>query len=249
MMIRRFSLFCVLICLCGGLLLAGFAVPRTLAQEAATIITSPRAGDTLIGVITISGTASDPNFERYRLDFALQETEEWFPITEVGQQVANGALAQWSTTNVEDGLYKIRLRVILRTGDVRQAIVENLRVQNAEATPLPTVLVASPAPATATPTVGPSPTSIIQQPPTNTQRPPLSVTNTPTAVPPAGEDTNGGGDAPISGFIDVVRRAFCNGMLIGFALFGLFFVYRVLYMRVRPRMRRMWSDVQAGGEQ
>src|SRR5688572_27156176 len=94
---------------------------RIVAQdEQAAVITSPQSGQSLFGSVTISGTATYPQFQRYKVEFTSEETTtpEWLLIAEVTQQVTNGALAQWNTSLIPDGRYQLRLRVILRDGTV-----------------------------------------------------------------------------------------------------------------------------------
>ncbi|HRE46290.1 MAG TPA: hypothetical protein PLD47_01070 [Aggregatilineales bacterium] len=203
--------------------------------EGTAAITAPASGETVLGVVTINGTAASPNFQRYTLDFALMQSadELWFPIAEISQQVTNGALAQWNTRNVPDGAYQIRLRVILRDGSVVQTSVQNVLVANASQTPLPTPpQAATTLPATPLPTEGPSPTPLIQQPPTGTPRPTLAVF--PTAPPPPSE-------TPLSSFViavDAIRNAFCTGVYLAVIAFGIGFLYRLVYGRLRPRWRQ-----------
>src|SRR4051794_12441335 len=101
---------------------------RTLAQGTDSAkITSPRAGESLFGSVTIQGTAANPNMQRYVLQFDSQDddTETWLPIAgPITQQVNNGVLGLWDTSNIPDGRYRIRLRVVLRDGTVLDNVVE-----------------------------------------------------------------------------------------------------------------------------
>src|SRR5215813_1120556 len=181
-------------------------------------ITSPKSGDSLFGVVSILGTASNPNMMRYSLDFDLQDdaTEKWFTIAgPITQQVTNGVLGQWDTSKLQ-GRYQIRLRVTLRNGTVLDAIVQNLFVNNKQPTPLPTVLpTATPIPPTALPTAGPSPTSQIQQPPTPSARPAQPTAAIAPTDPPA-IDTQSQPQGVIN--FDALQSAFCSGIYI--AVFG-----------------------------
>ncbi|MCC7206991.1 MAG: hypothetical protein IT323_06770 [Anaerolineae bacterium] len=214
---------------------APLLAPRAQQSTGAQIV-SPQAGQTLVGNVNIIGAASDPDFQRYRLEFASMDAaeEQWLLIAEITQQATAGVLAQWDTTQVPDGRYQIRLRVILRDGTVVQAAVQNLLVQNQQPTPLPTL--AGPptlgAP-TATPTEGPTPTGVIQQPPTSA---PPATFAPPSAAPPP---------ADITQVLGAAQSAFCTGIfvaLVGFALLG---GYRVFYVRLRPRLRRALAEMQA----
>ncbi len=216
---------------------------KAIAQDNSTAqITTPKTGDTLFGVVTIQGTASAPNMMRYTLEFDLQDdpVDRWFPIAgPVTQQVTNGVLGQWDTTKLQ-GRYQIRLRVILRSGTVMDSIVQNLFVNNKQPTALPTVLpTATPALPTPSPTAGPSPTSQIQQPPTNTARaiqPTVAIgpTNLPSAD--VGSQPQGIID------LDALRSAFCSGIYVAVFAFAVFGAYSLVHPRVRRIVTRLREE-------
>lgn len=155
-------------------------------QGSEVAITSPVEGETLRGVVAITGTTADPQFNFYELEFAADPPSEANPWTAlqppVAQQVRDGILGVWDTTTVADGRYHIRLRVTRLDNSVVEVSV-GVVVVNATATPLPTPLptfTATPPPGTPTP--GPSPTPLIIQPPTRTPRP-TATPGGPTATP------------------------------------------------------------------
>lgn len=238
--LRRLVTLCALI---GAVIGALRAVPISAQEEGLAIITSPTPAQTLIGVVSVQGTASSPNFQRYRLEYAVQGSlePEWFSIVEIAQQVTNGTLALWDTTALPDGVYQLRLRVFLRSGAVLQTVVQGLNVVNRLATALPT----QPPPVTPQPTVpptlGPSPTSLIQQPPTQPPRPTVAGVALPPAPPSEGQRAI----TQAARVLGALQGAFCNGALFALFLFGIFGVYRVFQVRVRPRLRRWLSE---GGE-
>src|SRR5690348_7778618 len=110
---RRLSI--VFLCLAA---LTFSSIANVRAQDTSKpVITSPKDGDTLFGLVTIQGTASNPNMQRYSLEFDLQDIEgdNFFPIAgSITQQVNAGILGQWNTTTVPDGRYQIRLSMVLR---------------------------------------------------------------------------------------------------------------------------------------
>ncbi|MCC6974359.1 MAG: hypothetical protein IT322_10155 [Anaerolineae bacterium] len=219
--------------------------PAKAQESGKAEITNPSSGTTLIGVITIQGTATSPDFQRYKLEFALQEEgdEIWFPLAEITQQVTAGTLAQWNTLNVQDGVYQIRLRVILRDGTVLQTSVQNLTVNNRSQTPLPTPLQPATAiPPTLIPTEGPTPTSLIQQPPTTAPRPTIQPVQPLATLP-----VNANNDNPFVDAFNAIRNAFCTGIVI--ALIGalLATVYRIGHRYIRPRWREWLAALR--GEQ
>ncbi len=228
------------------ILIAFAATIRTNAQDNSSArITSPKAGDPLFGQVSIQGTASNPNMQRYILEFDSQDNDvdRWFLIAgPITQQVKDAVLAQWNTTAVPDGRYQIRLRVVLRDGTVLSDIIQNLRVNNKQPTPLPTGLPsATPIPPTLPPTAGPSPTPFIQQPPTNTARaaPP---TVPPTSAPPVQsvQSAPSGPDLP-QGVValDALQNAFCGGASLAIIAFVVLGAYSLVHIRVRRFIRQM----------
>jgi hypothetical protein len=211
---------------------------QVTAQDVSAKITSPKAGDPLFGLVSIRGTASNANMQRYTLEWDSQDTatDTWLLIAgPITQQVKDGVLAQWNTTNVPDGRYQIRLRVILRDGTVLSDIVQNLRVQNKQPTALPTILPsATTVPPTLPPTAGPSPTPLIQQPPTSTPRPAV-VAPPPTAGPP----TDVPDEPQLVVAFNSVQNAFCAGVYLAIIGFAILIGYSAIRMRVRPALRRM----------
>ncbi len=248
-MIKRFTFLGIGLTLILGLALLPKGLLRAQDDQTAKI-TSPQAGQTVVGVVTISGIASNANFRRYKLEYAALEGPvrgQWFPITEIQQQVPNGALGQWNTANVPDGRYQLRLRVILSDNTIIQALVGDVTVSNTQPTPLPTIL-ASPTilPTAAPPTAGPSPTLLIQQPPTLTPVPttaPLAGTSpTPVALVNAPDSS-----APRQSvlLLSALQNAFCAGAAIATVGFLLLGAYRLTIARMRPRVRRMVSELRS----
>lgn len=129
-------------------------------------ITRPHAGEALVGVITIEGSASHPSFLSYDLSFAYEVdgVETWFPILDnVQNPVVDGRLGIWDTTGITDGDYKLRLRVNLKNGSTLEAVVSGLRLRNSSpietATPGPALEAEQDEPPSATVTPLPTPIS------------------------------------------------------------------------------------------
>jgi hypothetical protein len=216
-------------------------------------ITNPADGTLLFGVVSITGTASNVQLQTYRLDYlaAADTTAGWQPVGRpVTQQVRDSTLGQWDTTTVKDGVYDIRLRVILRNATVLEDYVRGVIVQNQAPTALPTQ---PPAPTlTATPIAGPTATSLIQQPPVVSQPPSSFATATipPRTVPPAAR-VNSSPAAPTPSVVDpganatvlatsagpgiggAIGNAFCAGAFLGAFGIGLYAAYGLLRGRLR----------------
>lgn len=172
--------------------LVGLAVPNwhaalaaPPAQGALAAITSPQSNAIVRGVVPVLGSAAHPQFQFYKLEYAREPaSDENFVI--VGaireQQVIDGQLELWDTTQLPDGSYTLRLRVVKVDGNYDEAVVVQVVVANAQPTETPTPA-ESPTP-TVTPTPLPAtPTIVIEQPDLPTQVPsvvPTQITPLPT---------------------------------------------------------------------
>jgi hypothetical protein len=208
-------------------------------------ITTPAEGAQLFGLVEILGTATHPSlFDGYVLEWSnVQNPDVWLPIQQrIGQQVVNGVLGQWDTagSNIPDGSYQIRLRMFLTDGSVQDFVLRSLTLINSAPTDLPTVI---PAQATSTlsvlPTAGPSPTSIILQPP--------SVTPRPTFESPLQDDSGSSSDSGNSTVVNfgAAQGAFCTGVFFSVGLFALIIAYIALRSRLSPFTRRLWWQIRS----
>lgn len=99
-----------------GLLDASRAL--TTSTPLVTQLTGP-VTSTLTGVQSVDfyGTASGPNFSRWRLEYSSNPTKEplpqsWTVIASSSNPVANGFLGRWNISTVSDGPYAVRLVAI-----------------------------------------------------------------------------------------------------------------------------------------
>ncbi len=120
-----------------------FLPPVNTATPISIFILSPTNGNIIAGNIQVLGSAIHPNFLQYRLEFGPDPNPGnlWFPITGIVQTpILNGILGVWNTNTPSspDGVYQIRLRVILRDGTEQTTVVNNIRVRNQSPTPQPT---------------------------------------------------------------------------------------------------------------
>ncbi|MFQ5921682.1 MAG: hypothetical protein ACE5M4_02465 [Anaerolineales bacterium] len=114
-------------------------------------ITEPGQGQAVTGIVTIFGTASHPAFESFDLAFSFDPdpTDTWFPIGEaLDTPVVDGRLAIWDTTEITDGVYRLRLRVNVEGSPPFEAVIGGIRVRNYTPTETP-----PPAAETAQPTL------------------------------------------------------------------------------------------------
>jgi hypothetical protein len=219
---------------------APHAAPR--AQAALALITSPEPLKPVRGQVTITGSATHPQFQRYELYYKLEPGEDWIFIGDAQfQPVERGPLGIWATNSLPDGTYSLRLRVVRLDGNYDEALARQVLVANAQPTETPTPEV-SPTP-TDTPTpLPPTPTIVIELPviPTSTPRP----TDTPTTsegeevtAAPAGDSEDSGGLFGLNNLtsqinVQDIGDAFLLGAQYALAAFisvgAFFFLKRVL---------------------
>jgi hypothetical protein len=177
-------------------LAAARGLPAPLLQEA--VITSPEAFANVRGNVSIFGTATHPQFQRYELYYTIEPGDNWVFIGEAHfEQIANGLLGTWDTASLPDGTYSLRLRVVRQDGNYDEAYQRSIVVANAATPPTPTPTdTAEPQELpTLPPVVEPTAVSaeetptpiLVEQPeiPTPTPRPSPSPTPTPESAAPS----------------------------------------------------------------
>lgn len=102
-------------------------------------ITSPRAGEIVLGQISIIGSTEIANFASARLDFkyASDSADTWFLLQTLSQPARETPLYLWDTTSITDGAYILRLRVTLIDGTFQEVTIP-VAVQNDSPIPTPT---------------------------------------------------------------------------------------------------------------
>jgi hypothetical protein len=217
------------------------AAPAT--QDTTWEITSPAEGAVISGEVEVRGTASHPNFSSYGVLYAPgprpTADSQWVPIAfGVKTMVVNGPLATWDTTQLPNGQYTLALAVYEVGNDTPYLqFVNNLTIQNEEATPTSSPTPSPTVDPNAAPTATPESNVIaptIEQPPTATPR------ATPTlGAAPATDDQNGGDAEEEGGFganlfsIEEIKSAFWSGVWIAVLLY----VFGGLYVAGRAALR------------
>lgn len=228
---------------------AGIIPNHAAAQDEITaVITAPVEGQQLFGPVNITGSAGHATaFASYRLEYdnLNDSAQQWFLVQEpVTQQVNNGVLGTWNTNMVPDGVYQIRLIVLLNNEQTGEYIVSNLRVVNSQPTPVPTVAsgLAESADITLTPG-GPTPTSPIVQPPSNNPEPEALIGPVVTESFTSGETGTASTTSETRRInLGRVRDAFCSGVYLAFGLFAIMLAYSLIRRRLRPYTRRfVWQ--------
>ncbi|MDW8318493.1 MAG: hypothetical protein RMN53_11720 [Anaerolineae bacterium] len=235
-------------------LLLGAARPAAAAVREAPVlqqraaITSPAPQARVRGVVSISGSAMHPEFERYELYYTIEPGENWVFIGEAKyQQVESGPLGTWDTTSLPDGTYSLRLRVVRRDGNYDEAYARNIVVANQappEPTPTPTLaaLPTLPPPVAApgaTPTPEPTPTpATVELPEIATPTPRPSPSPTPTASGAVANSPGSGSDGgPLAALNPLSLR---EAAITGAAYAGGAFLAVGVFFGVRRLLTWLW---------
>jgi len=227
--------------------------------QALVLITTPISGDTVVGTLTITGTAASPQFDHYETAFAYDPntTDTWFEIAPPSTTpVTSGPLASWDTSNITDGVYMIRLRVYSTDSKAPvEVIVRNIKVSNSSPTAVPGAPTTAPGEATsvspdltpaadATTAIDLTPAGATPQATVPGQEPTAALTATPEAT------STPTGLAALPAFLNLssYASAFCNGVYLTAAVFLVLGVYVVVRDRIRRPirkwLRRVVSDIR-----
>jgi hypothetical protein len=147
------------------LLIAMLLTASVAAQDETVRITFPEAVYDVAGVVDVRGTVNPPDLQNYFLEVSEYgaETPLWIPVSLPSTQpVVDGVLARWVTTLVPDGIYQLRLHVVLRSGQNVYAVVGPVRVANTLQRPEGEVVpVAPPAPVVTEEAAPAEPTAVV----------------------------------------------------------------------------------------
>lgn len=216
------------------------------ASGAIALITAPTDGQQLFGLVTITGTAQYPAaFGSFTLEYndLADPNAPWLLVQPpLRQQLANDVLGLWNTVVVPDGVYRLRLRILAQDGQTAaEYVVTGLRVINSEPTPVPTAITGA---EERPPTPGPSPTSPIQQPPSN--NPAGGAISGLDSTPRPASSSSAIRTSSTTTRINTgrIRDAFCAGIYLTFAAFALMLAYIAVRNRLRPYTRRLFWRIQ-----
>jgi hypothetical protein len=225
----------------------GWAAPMFQAQST---ITYPTDGMTVSGQVEVRGIATHPNMDFYQVRYAAggQPTgdSQWqdFSIVQ-GQQVQDGVLGTWDTTQIPDGQYTLALAVWGGNDPNNPYLffATNLTVNNTNPVSTPTS-VPEPTELPPTATTGPTATPMaVEQPATATPRPtptiPLSAVPTPTTTAVEGPS--------VALDMGRIRDGFCTGGLITTFLLSLWGLYLLAKAALRWVLRRRSESSPGAG--
>lgn len=94
------------------------------------ILTSPKPGEEVKGIVTLTGTANVPNFGFYKYEIAPVGTSLWTTIAAGAKPVKDGELGKWDTTTLVNGDYFLQLVIIDNVGKTLEPCVIAVRVAN-----------------------------------------------------------------------------------------------------------------------
>jgi hypothetical protein len=94
-------------------------VPSVLCYDTESVqISAPLIGQQVSGIVTIIGTATQPDFRYYRIDIRYPDADTYEFVTSFNVPIVNGVLGQLDTQALDNGLYWLRLSVVNREGNV-----------------------------------------------------------------------------------------------------------------------------------
>ena len=216
----------------------GWAAPLYQGQG---IITFPTDGMTVSGQVEVRGIATHPNIDFFQVRYAPGATvvgdTQWQDFNFVyGEQVQDGVLGVWDTTQIPDGQYVLAVATwgIDDPNNPFFSFVTNLTVNNTNPVTTPTP-VPEPTEIPATVTLGPTPTAVaVEQPPTPTPRATPTVQATAEVTPGEAEE-----DEPIFSLdVGPVRDGFCAGGMVTVLLLSLWGLYLLAKAVLRWLLRR-----------
>lgn len=94
------------------------------------MIDSPAPGERLTGTVTLSGTASIPNFGFYKYEVSSMGSNQWATISAGDLPVNESRLGDWDTSTLANGDYFLQLVIIDNAGTTLEPCVIAVRVEN-----------------------------------------------------------------------------------------------------------------------
>jgi hypothetical protein len=174
-------------------------------------VASPKPGDVLIGKVNITGSTDVLDFRSAEVAFRYEGDagETWYLIQQSSDPVKDGTLAVWDTSTIADGIYRLRVSVVLADNRTVEVVIPNLRVRNYS-----TVETATPGPAA----------NLAEQPTEIRPSPTVAIFSTPTSLP----------DNPAQ--VTTLKLAF--SLVQGAAFAAVCFILLGIYLGLRAFRRR-----------
>jgi PKD repeat protein/ABC-type branched-subunit amino acid transport system substrate-binding protein len=120
--------------------------PTNTPFPVSIVVTAPFPGSQVSGTVSIRGSAIHPNFQSFTVEVGPDPNPSnvWIPINDQTIPVLNGTLASWNTTILPDGVYQLRLQILLRDGTRYMTVTNGIRVSNAPPTAIPSTPIIAP---------------------------------------------------------------------------------------------------------
>jgi hypothetical protein len=154
-------------------------------------ISEPADNAVVREVVEIRGSATHPSFQFYKIELAREPNtdDQWVIIGSLHEeQVLNGVLEVWDTSQWPDGSYTLRLRVVRNDGNYTEGFSRQVVVANSQPTETPTPSASQTPTVTPTP-LPPTPAILIEQPIVDTPTP--RVLPTPETLPTLNNNASG----------------------------------------------------------
>lgn len=94
------------------------------------MITAPKPGELLSGLVTLTGTADIPNFGFYKYEISSLGSNAWATVSAGDKPVRNEKLGEWDTTTLANGDYFLQLVLIDNAGQTIEPCVIAVRIAN-----------------------------------------------------------------------------------------------------------------------
>jgi hypothetical protein len=113
--------------------------PGSSDPNAPAIIFSPLPNSNLTGVTQVIGRAFSDDISGYRLEYGKGDNPtQWTTILSAPFSVQAGTVGVWDVTNLDPGVYTLRLVVQDRKkGDLPYTVVVKVKQDDSQATPTP----------------------------------------------------------------------------------------------------------------
>lgn len=113
---------------------AASPTPENIGSEGCipgqVMITEPKDGSEISGVITVKGTANTENFGFYVYEVARPGEDVWLTIQAGNETKVDGDLGQWDTSTLQSADYQLRLVVTDNQGTRLEPCIIQVRVNN-----------------------------------------------------------------------------------------------------------------------
>lgn len=111
---------------------------QAYSQSLINRIDLPAAGQTVSGVVNFMGTAADPNFLRWELYVSRSGQNQWGHLVTVEKQAIDSLLARLDLSQLPQGYYDFRLRVVRNDYNYNEYYAYSVNVVPPQPTATPT---------------------------------------------------------------------------------------------------------------